>query len=97
VKTAISIVIAGVVVAASIVFIFRWEVIGYRGDSPVNGSVYRLDRWTGSVAACSATVQEKVAVLRDAAPYYLNCTPWTSPAGDLPSADELFGPDSKPK
>lgn len=36
------------IIAAAIVFVFRWEIT----TSLVNGGVTRLDRWTGEVTDC---------------------------------------------
>jgi len=46
---------AAVVVAASILFVGRYQIsTAGTGASPGNGStfVYRLDRWTGNVVEC---------------------------------------------
>jgi hypothetical protein len=36
-------------IAAAVLFIFRWEIIG-SGEA-----VYRVDRWTGQVVSCAMT------------------------------------------
>lgn len=46
--TSVSIVVASLIIAASVLFIFRWEIVG--GSDPLE--VHRLDRWTGDVTAC---------------------------------------------
>jgi hypothetical protein len=52
--TPVSILLAGAMIAAAILFVFRWEV---SGTLPVN----RIDRWTGNVVQCNATNQMRLA------------------------------------
>lgn len=42
-----AIIIAGILVAASIVFVGRWTIV-----SPTVLTAYRLDRWTGDITFC---------------------------------------------
>jgi hypothetical protein len=42
-----AIIIGAALIAAAILFVFRWEIITGGGYSPL-----RLDRWTGKVTAC---------------------------------------------
>ena len=46
-----AVVVAGVLVAAALLFVLRWDVVAAGGASgpPVT---YRLDRWTGAVTIC---------------------------------------------
>ena len=41
----IATVIAALIVAVAILFVFRWDV-------PSTGGIIRLDRWTGNVTLC---------------------------------------------
>jgi len=58
--TPIAVLIGACLIAASILFIGRWQIsaigFGYKefGASPDNNTqgVYRLDRWTGSIDYC---------------------------------------------
>ena len=43
---AVAIVLAALVVAAAIAFVFRWQIVAS------SAGVYLLDRWTGHVAEC---------------------------------------------
>ncbi len=63
--TPIAVLLSGLLIAGSIVFIERWEVaaIGY-GFAGTDGAqdtetqaVYRLDRWTGHIDVCSPDVK----------------------------------------
>jgi hypothetical protein len=58
--TPIAIVVAALIVAAAIAFVFRWEVVG--GPN----LALRLDRWTGVIAWC----------VHEAAENKLDCTPF---------------------
>jgi hypothetical protein len=42
----ITIIAGAVIVAAAMLFVFRWEF------STVPGAVYRLDRWNGTITHC---------------------------------------------
>ena len=51
--TPIAILLAGVLIAGSILFAFHWEIVG---DARITGNgnpaTVRLDRWTGTAAMC---------------------------------------------
>lgn len=44
----VSILAAGAVIAAAILFAFRWEIVPVVGG----GGALRLDRWTGAIVFC---------------------------------------------
>jgi hypothetical protein len=58
--TPISVLIGASLIAASILFIGRWQIsaigFGYKADEHYTDTdtqgVYRIDRWTGSIAYC---------------------------------------------
>jgi len=50
--TPVAIVVGAALLAAAVLFVFRWEIAA--GPSTV--PVVRLDRWTGSVTVCNASV-----------------------------------------
>jgi hypothetical protein len=50
----IAILIAGALIAASLLIAFRWQI------SAATGFVYRLDRWTGSVTACDLSMAHRI-------------------------------------
>ena len=43
----IAVFLAGAMIALAIVFVFRWEM------TAAGSAAYRLDRWTGEIAACN--------------------------------------------
>jgi hypothetical protein len=43
---AVAIILAGLVLACAVVFVFRWQIAANASG------VYLLDRWTGHVAEC---------------------------------------------
>ena len=45
---------AAILVAASILFIGRYQIstVGYQAPGPNMQTVYRLDRWTGKIDMC---------------------------------------------
>jgi hypothetical protein len=45
----LAILVAGIIVAAAIAFVFRWQII------PAGGDAYRLDRWSGRISICAST------------------------------------------
>lgn len=53
-----AVIVGAVIIAASILFIGRWQIaaVGYgsgEGDtSTTTESIYRLDRWTGRISNC---------------------------------------------
>ena len=47
---AVAILLAGVMIAGAILFTFRWEI------SAGSQGVYRLDRWSGVVTVCAASL-----------------------------------------
>jgi hypothetical protein len=51
-RTPIAIIAAGLLIAAAIVFVFRWQISAAANEGGV--IVYRLDRWTGEIIACIA-------------------------------------------
>jgi hypothetical protein len=57
VTNAVAIAFAGALIAAAILFIFRWEMAAFGGQT------YRLDRWTGEIFGCVAT--EKMRLVAD--------------------------------
>jgi len=58
-NTGIAIIIAAIVLAVSVLFLFRWELSG-----PVP---LLLDRWTGKVVVCDVQSHDR--------PLQLNCSP----------------------
>jgi hypothetical protein len=50
-RVALAIVIAGVLIAAAILIVLRWEI------SAATGVVYRIDRWTGTACTIGYRVQ----------------------------------------
>jgi hypothetical protein len=49
--------IIGVLLAAAILIVFRWQISAVQGlpketGPGLQGYVYRLDRWTGSITVC---------------------------------------------
>jgi hypothetical protein len=46
-----SILAAAVIIAAAILFIFRWEI-------SAGTTVVRIDRWTGAVSGCTALLNQ---------------------------------------
>jgi hypothetical protein len=48
--TDIAVVVAGALIATSILIADRWQIAAY--NSPYAQAVYRLDRWTGRVDFC---------------------------------------------
>ena len=49
----VAIVIAGALVALAVLITFRWDISALPGGpSPPGNSIYRLDRWTGTVTKC---------------------------------------------
>jgi hypothetical protein len=53
-QQAVAIVIAGALIAAAIALTNHWSLIGDPGSSPL--TLVRLDRWTGTVVMCGASV-----------------------------------------
>jgi hypothetical protein len=47
---AVAIILAGLVLAAAIAFVFRWQIAANASG------VYLLDRWTGHVAECRQAI-----------------------------------------
>ena len=58
--TPIAILISAVILAVSGLFLFRWDMQAANdsvAQKSIDGyAVYRLDRWTGSVTRCAASV-----------------------------------------
>jgi hypothetical protein len=52
VRTALSIVLAGALIAIAILIAFRWQI------SATTGVVYRLDRWTGHAVSCDMSYRD---------------------------------------
>jgi len=46
-RIAIAIVIAGALIACALLFVNRWQISG------TNELIWRLDRWSGRIAACN--------------------------------------------
>lgn len=44
--TAVAILVGCGLLAASIAFVFRWDLI------PITGGAFRLDRWSGEIRSC---------------------------------------------
>jgi hypothetical protein len=67
----LAIILGSVIIAAAILFTFRWEDAGVR-SADGNPAALRLDHWTGKVAICDLDVQRsliaKAAYLRCRAP-----------------------------
>lgn len=55
-----AIIVAGLLVAGSVLYGTRWEAMAIRGADG-NPGVIRMDRWTGRVAPCSVDVQKTLA------------------------------------
>ena len=51
---AIAVVLSGALIAAAVLFTFRWELAAFGGQA------YRLDRWTGAIVACNVPSQNLV-------------------------------------
>ena len=49
-KTSVSILIGSILIAAAVLFVFRWDVVA--GQS--NYRIIRLDRWTGTITQCES-------------------------------------------
>jgi hypothetical protein len=48
-----AIIIAGALIALAVLVTFRWHISTLSGGpSPPGNSIYRLDRWTGTVTKC---------------------------------------------
>lgn len=54
-KTGPAIIIAGALIAAAILFAFRWDMAAFGGQA------WRLDRWTGKIVGCNATNNRRLA------------------------------------
>jgi hypothetical protein len=89
---AAAILVSGALIAAAVLFVGRWEVIA---SGP---RMYRLDRWTGAVAACNASNQQQSAgyMLGVGVAYRCETPP---PPGSQDTIESLLGPrptDDKP-
>ena len=49
-----SIIIAGGLIAAAILYVFHWEIVGGSAAQP---DVFRLNRWNGDVVYCHTSSQ----------------------------------------
>ena len=58
-----AIIVAAAIIAAGIVFVFRWEIIATPPDRADFSHVERLDRWTGNVTLCDRDVKYKKGLL----------------------------------
>jgi len=58
VRTDFAIVFAGVVIAATIALMGRWQIAAAKDE------VYRLDRWTGEIQVCGPTMDPKATTER---------------------------------
>jgi hypothetical protein len=82
----LAVLFAGLLIAASIVFVGRWQIsaigYGYGGGEGTPDTdtqvVYRLDRWTGRIEICKLTDGNDQK------------RPPSSIGGKLPTADEFF-------
>jgi len=73
------------IIAASILFVFRWQMALLGSDSPL--VMVRLDRWTGNAVFCVARPSgEGATMVGKFAGAQFEC---------LPTLDDLLGP--KPK
>lgn len=58
--TPIAILVSALILAVAGLFIFRWDIQAANDSAalkPIDGyAVYRLDRWSGSVARCASSV-----------------------------------------
>jgi hypothetical protein len=52
-STSVSVIIAGALVAVAVLITGHWQI------EVAPGAVYRLDRWTGDVAACNVLDHER--------------------------------------
>jgi hypothetical protein len=50
----ISTIIGAIIIAGAVLFAFRWEI------APAGSMVYRLDRWTGQIQVCNASVESQL-------------------------------------
>jgi hypothetical protein len=57
--TPIAIIVGALIIAAAILFTFRWEAATARGADG-NPAVFRLDHWTSKVAVCAVDVQKSL-------------------------------------
>jgi hypothetical protein len=67
----IAIVVGAGVIAAAMLFIFRWEIGSY------GGMAIRLDRWTGNMVASNAPSQMTVDGASLGLPVHLRCSDLT--------------------
>jgi hypothetical protein len=56
--TVFTVLVSGVLIAATIAGVLRWEV------SAAGGHVYRLDRWTGAIRICVEDVSGDYSPVR---------------------------------
>lgn len=64
-QNSIGAIIAAVVISVALMILYRWELVA-SGDGMATNGVYRLDRWTGTIVACSQ---------RTSPPVILDCEP----------------------
>jgi hypothetical protein len=76
-KQPLAIIAAGALIAGAILFIFRWEMAAFGGQT------YRLDRWTGEIFACNAPNQTRASGMTIGMGHPFRCT--------LPTAEEFLG------
>ena len=52
-KVSVAIAASGVLIAAAVLFVFRWDTVpGPRSSHTGEATVVRVDRWTGEIVSC---------------------------------------------
>ena len=70
-ERSISIIVGAAIIAAALVFIFRWEV------TPAGSTMVRLDRWSGEMVGCNVENQLFVNANSLGLPAHYRCSDLT--------------------